>query len=149
MGRHIVQVFAYAGLTTTALKVLAGRARPYVNDGPYKFHGPTTNNDRYSLPSGHTTVATAICSSLAADLDNTWTSIGLYTIAGSTVFARMYADQHWFSDTFLAAVIGTATGYWVVHLHDHDQDATPSTDGRSGSLEFIPSLNNFSVVYTF
>ena len=118
MGRHIVQALAYSGIITTAIKALAGRDRPYLNQGPKSFNGPLISDASNSLPSGHVTVAAAICSSLAEDINNNWVRAGLYTIAGTTIFARMYTDKHWSSDVFLAGVIGTVCGYWTVHLHD-------------------------------
>jgi membrane-associated phospholipid phosphatase len=143
MGRHIVQSLAMSGIITTIFKSLFGRARPYLNEGPHAFNGPTFSNDRNSLPSGHVTVATAICASLAEDLHNTWASIGLYALAGSTVYARMYADKHWSSDVVLGGVIGTACGYWTVHLHDSDHDSTGT------GLLITPTPGGLFVQYKF
>jgi membrane-associated phospholipid phosphatase len=144
MGRHIVQSLAYAGIVTTTLKALFGRERPYLNNGPHVFHGPTFQNAWSALPSGHVTVATAICASVAEDIGNIWASIAIYSVAGSTVYARMYSDQHWSSDVFLAAVIGTASGYWTVHLHDGDK----RNEDRTG-FYVIPSPDRLFLEYRF
>ena len=160
MGRHIVQALAYSGVVTTVLKSVFGRARPYLNLGPHDFKGPTIANDWNSMPSGHVTVATAACSSLAEDIGNTWASIGLYSAAAVTVFARMYSDKHWSSEVFLGGVIGTACGYWTVHLHDASTTSeqvrgSTSEDGRTiptrtqQSLRIMPTVNGLLLSYQF
>jgi membrane-associated phospholipid phosphatase len=141
-GRHVVQSLAYAGLLTTGLKMVIGRHRPYLNDGNQAFD-PFTGNDAYfSMPSGHTTVAFAISSSLAADIDNPYATVGLYTVAALTAASRIYVDRHWLSDTFLGAAIGTACGYGVVHLHDAEW-------GNESSLYVLPTLDGIMVVGRF
>ena len=113
MGLHVLQSFAYAGLTTTALKIILGRNRPFLNQGgTFTYHGFSLANIWNSMPSGHVTVASALSESLAADIDNIWVSIALHTFTAATAFGRMYSDQHWLSDTFLAGVIGTASA-WI------------------------------------
>jgi hypothetical protein len=141
-GLHVAQSLAYAGLLTTGLKIVIGRHRPYLGDGPHVFTPFTGNDAFYSLPSGHTTVAFAISSSLAADIDNPWASVGLYGIAALTAASRIYVDRHWLSDTFLGAMIGTACGYGVVHLHDAPGDG-------HASLMVIPSVNGITAVWRF
>jgi len=143
-GRHLVQSVAYAGVITTVLKYVIGRERPYLNHGPKEFHGPTFNQDYLSMPSGHSTVAFAISSSLAEDIGNTYASIGLYTLATLTAGSRIYSDKHWLSDTFVGAVLGTACGYAVTHI-----DEIKKSEGSSSLLFISPTLNGLAVTYTF
>jgi membrane-associated phospholipid phosphatase len=138
----VVQSLAYAGALTTALKIVIGRHRPYLNDGSQAYDSFTGNDGYYSLPSGHTTVAFAISSSLAADIDNPYATVGLYGIAALTAVSRMYVDRHWLSDTFLGAAIGTACGYGVVHLHDAGW-------GDASSLYVLPTLDGVMVGWRF
>ncbi|MBS1913688.1 MAG: phosphatase PAP2 family protein [Bacteroidetes bacterium] len=140
-GRHVVQSILYASVITVTLKTILGRHRPMLNQGPFVYSGPTVNDDFNSLPSGHTTLAFALSSTLAADIDNTWASIGLYGVATLTAASRIYADRHWFSDTILGAVIGTACGYGVVHLHDPDSKQT--------GLLLYPTINGIGATYRF
>jgi membrane-associated phospholipid phosphatase len=123
-GLHVAQSVLYATAITTVVKTLLGRQRPFLNGGPYIFHGPTFRDDWNSLPSGHTTLAFALCSSLAADIDRPWATVGLYGIAALTGLSRIYVDRHWASDVVLGAAVGTACGYGVVHLHDASSGAT-------------------------
>src|SRR5438552_649136 len=69
-GRHVAQSLLYAGLTTTVLKIVIGRHRPDAGDGPQAYSPFKGSDEFHSLPSGHATVAFAISSSLAADIDN-------------------------------------------------------------------------------
>lgn len=141
-GLHVVQSLAYAGIITTTLKIVIGRERPFLNNGPDQFHGFSTSDNRNSMPSGHTTVAFAICSSLAADIDNPYATVGLYGLATVTAWSRIYSDRHWLSDVFLGAAIGTACGYGTVHLH------TDRAPGDAG-LYITPGPGTLSLSMVF
>jgi membrane-associated phospholipid phosphatase len=148
MGLHVLQSFAYAGMTTTAMKIVLGRTRPFLDQGgAFAFHGFSLNNIWNSLPSGHVTVASALSESLASDIDNTWVTAVLYSFIAWTAYSRIYADAHWLSDTFLAGVVGTASGYWVTHQPDHYDMKT--NDPKPTSFEIEPSLGGVSLAYHF
>jgi membrane-associated phospholipid phosphatase len=147
MGRHVLQSFAYAGLTTTTLKVIVGRNRPLLNQGAFIYHGFTLNNVWNSMPSGHVTVASALSETLAADIDQPWAYVLFYTFDAMTVFGRLYSDEHWLSDTFLGGVIGTAAGYWVSQEEDHYDMKT--NDPKPTSFLIVPTLNGVSLTYNF
>jgi membrane-associated phospholipid phosphatase len=114
-GRAIASV-GLAGVTTLALKALTGRARPDSGIGAFHFK-PFGSGD--ALPSGHTSVAFALATSLAEDIDRTWVSIALYTAATGTAFSRINDNRHWLSDTALGALVGFTSarlvrGRWQV-----------------------------------
>jgi membrane-associated phospholipid phosphatase len=140
-GRHVFQSVLYAAAITTTLKALIGRNRPFLNNGRFTFEGPTLKDDFHSFPSGHSTLVFALSSSLAAEIDNTWATIGLHSLATMTALSRIYVDRHWGSDVFLGAAIGMACGYGVVHLHD-------KIEGPTGLLLF-PTLNGVAAVWRF
>jgi membrane-associated phospholipid phosphatase len=140
-GLMIVESLAFSGAITMVLKIVTGRSRPYLEEGSTRFRGMQFDNDRQSFPSGHSTVAFAISSTIAQRLHNTFASIGLYSLATLTAVSRVYSDQHWFSDSFFGAAIGTAVGIAVVNLHEHPEDHfslrfTPSVDGIRVELRF-------------
>ncbi|HEY3876616.1 MAG TPA: phosphatase PAP2 family protein [Candidatus Kapabacteria bacterium] len=147
MGRQVLQSFAYAGLTTTVIKILFGRDRPFNNSGPNIFHGFTLNDAWNSLPSGHVTVACALSETLAADIDQTWVYAGFYTLEAATVFGRLYADAHWLSDTFAGAVIGNVVGFWVSREMSHYDEKT--NDPKETSLEITPTIGGLNLTYKF
>ncbi len=116
-GLLLFESICFAGATTIVLKGLIGRSRPYLEEGPYRFNGFRTELDRTSLPSGHATVAFSVSSLLAARIHHPAATAGLYTLAAITALSRVYNDEHWLSDTFLGAAIGTASGLTVASLH--------------------------------
>ncbi len=147
MGLHVIESFAYAGLTTTVLKTLVGRNRPILDQGTFIYHGFDLANISNSMPSGHVTVAAALSESLASDINNTWVSIGLYSFVAATAYSRMYSDQHWLSDTFLAGVIGICSGYWVAHQPDHYDLKT--NDPKPTSFVIEPTIGGVTLAYHF
>lgn len=144
MGRHVVQSLAYSALVTTVLKATFARHRPFLNEGAYVFDGPfATIDPHFSFPSGHATVAFAVASSLAADIENPWATVGLYSLATLTALSRMYHDRHWGSDVFLAAALASAIGYGTANLHDVDG----GSDGTSFNV--MPAPNGIALVWTW
>lgn len=140
-GRRVFQSALYATVITGVIKVMVGRHRPHLEDGPYMFHGPSTRDDYNSFPSGHTTIAFAVSSSLAAEIDETWATVGLYGLAGITGLSRMYSDRHWGSDVVFGAVVGTICGYGVAHLNDTPPD--------EAGLMLFPTMNGIAAVWRF
>ena len=86
---------------TPALKEITRRERP--NDGA---------DD--SFPSNHATQAFAIASVVAAHYDSRWVDAAAYGLASLVGASRIYDDVHWTSDVIAGAVIGTATGRFIV-----------------------------------
>jgi len=102
---------AYGGLNSTF-----GRERPNANTSAFDFD--PGHFDR-AFPSGHTTMAFAMATSLADDVHPTWAKIGLYGAATGVAVSRVYQEKHWFSDVVGGAVLGFASakvvsGRWRV-----------------------------------
>jgi PAP2 superfamily len=121
-GTMLMESLLWTGVVTTVIKYAFGRARPYMNKGNGRFQGIQFSDDYLSFPSGHAAVAFTLSSVLSERINNTAASIGLYTLAGLTGAARIYHDQHWLSDVFLGAVIGTSVGTAVAR--DDDEKAS-------------------------
>lgn len=135
-GKMLLEGLFYAGTTTTLIKFITGRSRPYLNEGDSKFRFFQTKNDYNSFPSGHTTVAFTLSTVLSESFDNTYASIFLYTLASSTLWQRMYSNNHWLSDTLLGASIGYFIGQAVVNFNnDYDPEKT-------GQITFLPTYAN-------
>lgn len=145
VGKNLLQTLVYSSIVTTSMKVIVGRSRPFKNEGAYHYQPFTVHDENMSLPSGHTTVAFALSSVLAAEIDNTFASVGLFTLASLTGISRMYEDRHWLSDVLLGAAIGTSTGYFVVHknrVHSSNEETT-------SAILIQPTLSGISFQYTF
>jgi len=113
MGDALAAAEAYlgSGVVTVALKSMTGRARPYTGQGPNRWHGPfQTGSDVTSFPSGHATSVVAIASALATRHPDTWVGPIAYSLAATTLYARMHHDKHWASDLLPAVAIGYWTG---------------------------------------
>ena len=103
-----------AGLVVPALKELTGRSRPNAGLGhmtPNPFSGAE------SFPSGHTTEAFALATSIAQNYDQRWIKGLAYRVAGLVGYARVEHDAHWLSDVTAGAFIGIGVAKEVSALH--------------------------------
>jgi membrane-associated phospholipid phosphatase len=93
------------------LKLLAGRSRPYTDQGTHDFH-PFTGGQ--SFPSSHTIQAFSLASVISAHADQPWVTGLSYGLAGLVGLSRVEQRQHFLSDVVASAVIGTFVGKTVV-----------------------------------
>ncbi|HYQ86092.1 MAG TPA: phosphatase PAP2 family protein [Bacteroidota bacterium] len=139
-GLMLIESVTFAGVIASGLKVIIGRSRPYNDEGAFTYRGFQFRNERMSLPSGHSTVAFALSAVLAGKIRSTPATVGLYTLAALTAAARVYTDEHWVSDTFLGAAIGTVVGNAVLRLNEEGETTglrlTPSPGGLKAELIF-------------
>jgi membrane-associated phospholipid phosphatase len=119
-GGRLAAALILAGGTATGLKVALGRPRPNASTDEDGF-SPFSGQD--AMPSGHTTVAFALATSLADDIHDTWASVGLYTLAAGVGWSRMNDNKHWLTDVTAGAVLGLSSaklvdGRWrIFNLH--------------------------------
>jgi membrane-associated phospholipid phosphatase len=114
---EIVEAYLIAGGGTQVLKYAIGRARPFNNQGPSHFVGPTVHNRNHSFPSGDCGSAFAFSTVLTAESRSLPVGVILYSLAATTAFQRLNRDQHWLSDVIGGAVWGTAVGLAVVNMN--------------------------------
>ncbi len=111
----------------TSLKYLVGRRRPGPS-GPRDFD---PFSSQFSMPSGETTHAFAMASVIAEQYPNWPVRIVSYGLAASVAAGRIARDDHWTSDVFVAAAIGTFVGRSVAWLH-HERDRRTAERERLG-----------------
>ncbi len=119
-----------SGLLLTALvgqqplRIAVGRARPYMGEGHLSFDSFNLSNDRASFVSGHAWIAFGISNIVARQIDQTWASVSLYSLATITALSRMYADAHWLTDV----VLGSISGYVMSEIlwEWNEEDDAPS-----------------------
>lgn len=116
-GRLTFEALLVSGITTGSLKLIIGRSRPRLNEGPRKFNFWEWDNALQSLPSGHTTNAFTVSTVLAESIDTWWARVGLYSLAAATSYSRVYDDEHWVSDIALGAAIGYLSGKVIVEIN--------------------------------
>ncbi len=115
-GLMAMEAFVYSGAITGVFKVLFSRRRPFAGDSQLYFRPVNwLDNTYHSLPSGHTAVSFAVSTVLADAVDSGLWKVFWYGTAAWVGAARIYHNQHWFSDVFLGGVIGYATGRFIVN----------------------------------
>jgi membrane-associated phospholipid phosphatase len=125
---------AASGLISQGLKLLIQRERPYHVLQDVRL--PGTPAGGYSMPSGHSTAAWALATSLALHYPKSavvWPSIA-YALGVS--LSRPYLGVHYPTDLVAGAIVGAGTAYLVYHyeteIMSHLTWALPPTTGTTG-----------------
>ncbi len=115
-GERITGGLLLAGTLVVVAKEVVGRRRPDLTGSAYRFK-PFSGRDAW--PSGHTTMAFALATSVSDELHSTPATIGLYTAATLTGWSRLNDNRHWLSDVLAGAALGITSaklmnGHWRV-----------------------------------
>ncbi len=113
LGLKLTEATVYSGIIDLTAKVLIGRRRPTNIDNQYVFQPFSFSFENTALPSGHTTLSFAYSTVMANEYNNFFWKFGWYSLAGLVGYARIYNNQHWFSDVFLGAALGYFIGEFV------------------------------------
>ncbi len=110
-----------SGLATQVLKhfIFEDVVRPYrfFKDLEELYFVPgVAMSQHHSFPSGHTTVAFALCTVLALSVANRAWGLLFITMAAVAGLSRIYLAQHFLVDTYFGSLIGTLTGIIVYAL---------------------------------
>ena len=163
-GRIVIESLAFSGVVTLALKSLAGRSRPFTEDGAHTFAPVQIADERTAFPSGHATVAFAVSAVLSERVGNPWIGAGLYALASLTALSRVYHDKHWVSDVVLGGAIGAGAGLLAAHFErersEKASDATTAHRSQADApfardaffirqITFIPMPTGIGVIGVF
>jgi membrane-associated phospholipid phosphatase len=138
-GGRLAATLALAGAASTATKFVFGRPRPSESVEADVF-APFSGED--AMPSGHSTIAFALATALADDIQKTWASVGLYTLATGVAWSRLNDDRHWLSDVAAGAVVGVVSaklvnGRWrLFHLRPPSILLGPRHAGLAWQVQF-------------
>ncbi len=115
-GGRITGGLLLSGLTVSLLKPLVGRARPGSSTDEYNFR-PLSRQD--SWPSGHTTMAFALATSVSDEVRFIPVAVVLYGGATLTAWSRVNDNRHWATDVVTGALVGIVSaklmnGRWRV-----------------------------------
>ncbi len=110
----LIDAAAMAAATAVAYGVALGfkytvkRERPFVAH-PGDFANKTGHDysDSYSFPSGHSTTAFAVATSLSLDYPKWYIIVPSYAYAGTLAYSRMHLGVHHPSDVLTGAIIGS------------------------------------------
>jgi membrane-associated phospholipid phosphatase len=124
---HTTEAVVVGLAVSGALKMLAGRARPYASadTSPHDFgFARGFEGERFqAFPSGHATVSFAVAAAVLSESAD-WSPRARWIVVpvlfgGAAIvgLSRMYADRHWASDVVVGAAIGTFAGLKTVRFN--------------------------------
>lgn len=129
LGLHGTEALLVGGGIASVIKVVAGRARPYVDiQSPEDFAlgRGRRSADYRSFPSGHSVAGFAAASAVVSETSRWWPRSAWYIApamyGGAALIAtsRLYENKHWASDAIVGAAIGTFAGTKLVRYnHSH------------------------------
>lgn len=131
LGLHGSEAILVGLALTGGIKILAGRARPYLgHDDPHNFgfFRGWKDHDYSSFPSGHTLIAFAAASAVTEETRRFWpdaiwvVGTAMYGGAALVGWSRMFDDQHWMSDVVVGGAIGIFSGRKIVRYHHTHPD---------------------------
>ena len=108
MGENAAISFAISSVATYALKNTFKRERPFVT---HKDIVKLSNGGGMSFPSGHTSAAFSIATSIAMDNKQWYIRTGVFTYACLVGYSRIHLGVHYPSDVLAGAVVGIASAY--------------------------------------
>jgi len=115
-GGRLALTLAIAGGLSQVGKLATGRDRPFSGTSATSFH---PFSGAKAFPSGHTSVAFGIATSLSDEIRRPWATAVLYSGAGLVAWSRVNDNKHWLSDVAAGAMLGVfsakvANGHWRV-----------------------------------
>lgn len=151
---HTAESVAAASLTAQVIRGPLGRTRPRDAKDPYNdqyefhfMHGFGHFQQR-AFPSIHSSSGFAAAAALSEEVNmrspgaRWWLGVPLYMLAATPGLSRMYLGQHWASDIFAGAFLGTFYGRRIVtysHAHPTTRvDRIFLGSVRGAQLNFTP-----------
>jgi membrane-associated phospholipid phosphatase len=149
VGRLLGESLLFSAAITGSGKILFGRKRPFADKWDWNIW--ELDDARQSFPSGHATVAFAMSSVLAQEIDSWVVGAAAYSLAGLTAYSRVDARRHWVADVVAGAAIGTLCGLYVTSKEDEVVTASEgASENRSGaSWMLTPSAGGLLFLYHF
>jgi membrane-associated phospholipid phosphatase len=99
---------------TYALKEIINRPRPYVTHPD--LH-PLSNESSKSFPSGHTSAAFALATSLSINYPKWYVAVPAFAWASAVGYSRLYVGVHYPSDVLAGATLGAGTAWLTWYLN--------------------------------
>ena len=155
IGTMYVETILIANGIKEWTKLLVYRARPYMYYDDYPRDKVEDGDWNCSFPSGHTTFAFAgaafttmvYCQCFPESRWKYAVAGGAFGIAVLTGAFRMASGNHFISDVFVGALIGTACGFAVPYMHTKSFYGKFERKSKSTSAALTPT--GFTVSYNF
>lgn len=151
-GRLLFESMLLTFVVNHSTKIIAGRARPFLNQGNSDFRFFEMNDDYQSFPSGHTAAAFTIATVLSDRINNVFASTALYLLAAGTATQRIIQDRHWFSDVVIGAMVCTLCSKAVLSASEREAFWVYSNTNADSTLHYRLSpgygFNGLSLNFT-
>lgn len=108
---YLTETYVANSLITYALKKTFNRSRPYVTNPSLV---PLEYEKSYSFPSGHTSEAFSMATSLSLSFPKWYVIAPAFTFASLVGYSRMYLGVHYPSDVIAGALVGSGTA-WLTY----------------------------------
>jgi membrane-associated phospholipid phosphatase len=105
-GVIMVEALCVNAFTTTAFKLAFKRDRPFVT---YPYLDKQADAGSYSFPSGHTSSAFALATSLSLAFPKWYVIAPAYLYASAAGYSRMHLGVHYPSDVLAGAIVGSGS----------------------------------------
>lgn len=112
-GILMVEALCVNAFTTTALKQVIKRDRPFVT---YPYLDKQAEAGSYSFPSGHTSSAFALATSLSLAFPKWYVIAPSYVYACAAGYSRMHLGVHYPSDVLAGAIVGAGSAFLSNYL---------------------------------
>jgi membrane-associated phospholipid phosphatase len=112
-GIIMVEALCVNAFTTTALKLAFNRDRPFVT---YPYLDKQAEAGSYSFPSGHTSSAFTLATSLSMAYPKWYVIVPSYVYACAAGYSRMHLGVHYPSDVLAGAIVGAGSAILANYL---------------------------------
>lgn len=126
LGLRLAEGTVYSGTITLLGKFAFGRGRPLKYEDNTSFCPFSTEWEQMSLPSGHTALSFAYSTIMASAYNNFLWKFSWFSLAALVGAARIYNNEHWFSDVLLGGAIGYFVGEFVNNHYTNNKDSALS-----------------------
>lgn len=96
---------------TMMMKSTIQRQRPFVTYGDKIVLQGNTSPTDYSFPSGHTSTAFSVATSVSLAYPKWYVIAPSFAFAGATAYSRMYRGAHYPSDVLAGVLVGTGSAF--------------------------------------
>jgi membrane-associated phospholipid phosphatase len=143
---------AQSGILVTFLKGVAGRQRPFWDQGRDGWSGPVGFFTRFgagqagrydSFPGGHSITAFSLATVVAMQYrESRGVSLLAYTLATGVALSRLTENKHWLSDCLVGGVLGHFIGRMVVLNHRRRYAIVPAAGVVNGTLSLALTVSS-------
>jgi membrane-associated phospholipid phosphatase len=111
---YITESIGIATIVTLSTKAIVKRERPAVADTSFK----AVNNDfEYSFPSGHTSAAFSLATSMAIINHKWYVVVPAFSWATLVGYSRLYLGVHYPTDIIAGAIVGSGSAWLSYKLN--------------------------------